>query len=200
MSRNINREEAMRKAAEKMRQKKEQEEREEKEFYQRITSGVPWLLFKSVVVFCTLLIVVTTIDQFVDGSSRKLTEDDWEINRNWEWTWHKILDVENGMFAPEIGIWGNRVENSVELIYSPILRSGKKLRFDIQMEGAPRMIHEETRWRSIFSVFPAFQIILLIPLLTYIFRRQKPWFNFARVASLVLVFPGALLVLYFTMF
>lgn len=190
----------MRIAAEKMRLKKEQEEREEKEFYERITSGVSWLIFKAVVVFCALLALITTIEQFADGPSKKLTEDDWKINKNWEWTWHKILDIENCMFAPEIGQWGNRVDSSIELTYSPILRVGKKLCFDFERTGCAKMRHEEIRWRSVFSVFPAFQIILLIPLFTFLFRCQRPWFNFARVASLVLVFPGALLVLYFTMF
>lgn len=200
MARNINREEAMRIAAEKMRLKKEQEEREEKEFYERITTGPQWLIFKVVVVFCTLLALVTTIDQFADGPSRKLSDDDWAISKNWEWPRHSVLDVENAMFAPENTTWWNRVEGSVELTYSPILRAGKKLQYDIQESESIKTPHEEIRWRSIFSIFPAFQIILLIPLFTFLFRRQKPWFNFARVASFALVFPGALVVLYFTMF
>ncbi|MFK7787412.1 MAG: hypothetical protein AB8B56_19970 [Crocinitomicaceae bacterium] len=54
-------------------------------------------------------------DPFADGPSRKLSDDDWQINKNWEWTWHKVLDVENCMFAPEIGDWGNLVEGSIEL-------------------------------------------------------------------------------------
>jgi len=197
---NPNREEAMRIAAEKVRRQKEKEEREEREFYERVTSGPQWLLFKVVVIFCTLLVLVTTIDQFVDGPSKKLSEDDWEINRDWEWTWHKILDVENAMFAPELKNWGNHAENSVELVYSPILRAGKKLRFDVEVNDVVVRKHEEIRWRSIYQWFPAFQILLLIPLLTFIFKRQKPWFNFARVASLVLILPGSLIVLYFTVF
>ena len=76
MSRYSDREEAFRIAAEKMREKREKEEREDREFYERITSGFPWFIFKSVVVFCTLLALVTTYDYFVDGPSKKLSEND----------------------------------------------------------------------------------------------------------------------------
>jgi hypothetical protein len=201
MTRNLNREEALQIAAERMRRKKEKEEREDREFYERITSGTPWLIFKSVVVFCTLMVLVTTIETFVDGPSKKLTEKDWKINREWEWTWHKILDVEGYMFTPELTYWNDHVENSLIITYSPIFRTGKKLTFDVKDEetGATISRHEEIRQRSIFTWFPAFQICLLIPLATYLLRRQSPWFNFARIASLVFVFPGTLLVIFFTM-
>ena len=62
MARNTTREESLRIAAEKVRLKKEKEEREDKEFYERITSGAPWLFFKIVVVFCTMMALITTIE------------------------------------------------------------------------------------------------------------------------------------------
>ena len=198
MTRNTNRQETFRIAAEKMRQKKEKEEREEKEFYERITSGTPWLIFKSIVIFCTLIALAATFDVFVDGPSKKLTEKDWKINREWEWTWHKILDVEGYMFTPELGNWSDHVENSLEIIYSPIFRTGKKLRYDVEVsESIIIKGQEEIRQRSIFTWFPAFQIFLLIPLATFIFKRQKPWFSFARIVSLFLVFPGTLFAIYY---
>jgi hypothetical protein len=199
MSRYSDREEAFRIAAEKMREKREKEEREDKEFYERITSGFPWFIFKSVVVFCTLLALVTTYDYFVDGPSKKLTDKDWKIDRNWEWTWHKILDVKGYMFAPELGNWSDRVENSLELTYSPIFRTGKKLSYLVEIEKSVRVKQVEIRQRSIFTWFPVFQIFLLIPLITFILKRQNSMFNFARVASLVFVFPGSLMVIYFTL-
>ena len=75
MTRNVNREESLRIAAEKMRQKREKEEREENEFYERITSGTPWLMFKAVVVFCSIIALITTIDQLFDGPTEKITEE-----------------------------------------------------------------------------------------------------------------------------
>lgn len=199
MTRNINREEAFQIAAEKVRLKKEKEAREEKEFYERITSGTQWILFKSVVVFCTLMALVTTFEVFVDGPSKKLTEKDWKIDRNWEYTWHKVLDVKGYMFTPTIGDWSDRVDSSLKLTYSPIFRTGKKLVYDIKTGESSIRKHEEIRQRSIFTWFPLFQLVLLIPLATYIFKRQSPWFNFARIASFVLVLPGTLLVIFLTL-
>ncbi|MNJ91803.1 hypothetical protein D3C87_94580 [compost metagenome] len=199
MTRNLDREEAMRIAAETMRRKKEKEAREDKEFYERITSGPQWFIFKTVVVFCTLMAVVTTFEVFVDGPTKKLSEKAWKINRDWEWTWHKVLDVEGYMFTPELKDWSDRVENTLKMTYSPVFRTGKKLSFDVKVDESGIRRHEQIRDRSIFTWFPAFQILLLIPLITYIFKRQSPWFNFARVVSFVIVLPGTLLVMYFSL-
>lgn len=199
MTRNYNREESLRLAAEKMRKKKEKEEREDREYYERITSGKQWLIFKIVVISCTLLALLTTFDTFVDGPTKKLSEKSWKIDRNWEYTWHKVLDVEGYMFTPTIANWSDRVEGSLEMTYSPVFRTGKKLTYDVKVSDSAISRQEEIRDRSIFTWFPVFQLFLLIPLFTFLFKRQKPWFNFARIASLFFVFPGALLIVYFTL-
>lgn len=199
MSREYDRQEIMRIAAEKMRQKKEKEAQEEKEFYERITSGWQWMLFKGVVVFCTLMFVVSIVETFVDGPTKKLTEKDWKIDRNWEYDWHKVLDVKGYTFMPELTHWNDRKENSLSLTYSPIFRTGKRLNYTVIEDAGFTRKQEEIREFSIFTWFPFFQILLLIPLATYIFKRQSPWFNFARIASMIIVFPGTLLVIFFAM-
>lgn len=197
MTRNFNHQENMRIAAERVRLKKEKEEREDREFYERITTGTPWFIFKAVVVFSTLMLLISTIEVFVDGPTKKLTEKSWKTDRDWEYTWHKVLDVEGYMFTPTLRDWSDRVENSIKITYSPIFRAGKMLSFDTKVSENVTRRQEEIRQRSIFTWFPAFQIFLLIPLITYIFKRQSPWFNFARIASLVFVFPGTLIVIFF---
>ncbi len=199
MTRNLNHQESMRIAAEKMRQKKEKEEREDREFYERITSGKPWLLFKIVVVFCTLMVLISTIEVFVDGPSKKLTDKSWKIDREWEYIWHKVLDVEGYMFSPLSGDWSDRVENSLEITYSPIFQTGKKLSYTMKSAQYGIRRQEEIRQNSIFTWFPVVQLFLLIPLMTFLFKRQSAWFNFARVASLIFVFPGTLMLIYFTL-
>ncbi|MDX2362202.1 MAG: hypothetical protein QNK23_15445 [Crocinitomicaceae bacterium] len=199
MKKKYSREVVLRIAAEKMRLKKEKEEREDKEFYERMTSGTSWLIFKTIVVFSTLMLLVTTFEFFVDGPTKKLTEEDWKIDRNWEWTWHKVLDVEGYMFSPLLNDWVNKVDSSLEITYSPIFRTGKKLSYDVQVNGSRIRRHEEIRQRSVFTWFPAFQLFLLIPIITFIFKRQKPWFYFARMVSFFIVFPGTLMVIYFTL-
>lgn len=200
MSSRMSREESLRIAAEKMRRKKEKEQRESEEFYARITSGTPWLLLKVVVVFCTVMMVVATIEHFVDGPTVKLTDEDWQIDKNWEYTGHAVLDVQGYMFTPTYLSWWDKQENGLALTYSPIFRTGKKLHFESTLGETAMVKHfTEIRQRSIFSWFPFFQLLLLIPLATFIFKRKSPWFNFARIVSFVFVFPGALIVIYFTM-
>lgn len=199
MGRNIDREESLRLAAERRRLQKEKEEREEREFYERITSGVQWLLFKVVVIFCTSMILISTIEVFVDGPTKKLAANSWKIDRNWEYTWHKVLDVEGYMFTPTLDDWSDRVETSLRMTYSPIFRTGKKLCYDRKVNGSRVIRHEELRQSSLFNWFPAFQIFLLIPLVTFIFKRQSAWFNFARVASFALVLPATLLVIFYSL-
>jgi hypothetical protein len=196
---NYSREDIIRVAAEKIRKKKEKEAREEKELYERITSGRPWLIFKAIAIFCTLMFVVTTIEFFVDGPAEKVTEKDWKINREWEWPWHQIVDVDGYLFAPLLSDWLDHVDNSIEITYSPIFRTGKKLSYDIQVSESGIRRHEEIRFRSIFTWFPLVQIFLLIPLIPLIFKRQRPWFYFARLASLFFVFPGSLLLIYYAL-
>jgi len=36
------------------------------------------------------------------------------------------------MFAPQNGDWFERIENSLNITYSPILKVGKKLSYDVQ--------------------------------------------------------------------
>lgn len=192
----MTREESLRLAAEKIRLKKEKEIREDNEFYARITSGPQWLIFKVIVAICTLMALLTTFEIFVDGPTKKLSEKDWKINREWEFTWHRVLDVEDYVFAPELVPWTNHVENSIEITYSPIFRTGKTLSFDTESPRTGRSRLEVVREGSIFTWFPIFQLFLLIPLVTFLFKRQKPWFNFARLLSMVFVFPGMLMVIY----
>lgn len=199
MARDIDREESFRIAAERMRLKKDKEEREDREFYERITSGPQWFIFILIMIFCTSMALITTIEVFVDGPTKKLSENSWQINRDWEYTWHKVLDVEGYMFTPESGDWSDRLENSLKLTYSPIFRTGKKLKYTIKDYDGIVSQRAEIRQQSIFTWFPLFQIVMLIPLITFIFKRQSAWFNFARVASFVFVLPGTVLVIYFAL-
>lgn len=199
MSRNIDREEAFRLAAEKVRLKKEKEAQADKEFYERITSGFQWLLFKIVMVLCTIMVVITSIEVLVDGPTEKLSEQDWKIDRDWEYTWHKVLDVKGYMFTPTLKDWSDRKENDLKMVYSPIFHTGKKLTYKRKTSEASYTDHEELRQHSLFNWFPEFQILLLIPLLTFVFRRQSAWFNFARIASFIVVFPGMLLVILYSL-
>ena len=194
-----NHDEILRIAAERLRRKEEKEKREEKEYYEKITSGFRWGLFKVVVVFCTLMAVLTTIETFVDGATKKLDKSQWKIDRELYMMFHQTIKVEDYLFFPPISDWSGNIEDSYEITYTPIFRTGKKLSYDIQVDDTTVRRHEEIRSRSIFDWFPARQILMLIPLATFLLKRQNPWFNFARIASLVFIFPAILMITYFTL-
>lgn len=199
MSGNYNLEDTLRIAAERLRRKAEEEKRAEDEFYKKITTGAPWLLFKTVVAFCTLMAVLTTIDIFVDGETKKLENSEWRIDRELYLLWHQSVKVDDYLFVPHLRDWSGHMENGYEITYSPIFQTGKLLSYDLQVNETTVRRHSEIRARSIFTWFPYLQIAMLIPLATFIFRRQKPWFNFARVASMIIVLPGILLVTILTL-
>lgn len=193
------REEALLIAAEKVKRKAEKEQREEDEFYGRITSGTQWLLFKIVVGFCTLMVVLTTIDVLVDGETKDLDESEWAIDRELYMIAHQSITVDGALFVAPFKNWRGHVDNSFAMTYSPIFGTPKKMSYDQDLSGVGTMRQETIRRRSIFTWFPYFQIVMLIPLLTFFYKRQKPLFNFARVMSLIIVLPGILLVLFITL-
>jgi hypothetical protein len=199
MTRDTNREEYYRSVAEKVRLNKEKEAQEEKEFYERITSGPWWIFFKTVVVFCTFMAVATLIDHFFDGPTKKLDEKAWKVDQDWRYEGHAVINVEGYLFTPEYFDWFTHIENSVQITYSPIFRTGKVLQYKSIVNGDEVVYHRQIRFRSTFNWFPFLQILLIIPFFTYLLRRQSPWFNFARIISLVLVFPGALMILFFAL-
>lgn len=191
------RQEALKKAAENLRRQKENEAREEKEYFEKITSGTPWLFFKILVAFCTLMILCTTIDVFVDGHSKKLGENEWKIDRNLYMRGHQSISVDDHLFIASFREWNGHIDNSLIVTYSPIFQTEKKLRFTQEVSEGVEIQHEVLRRRSIFTWFPFVQLFLLIPLLTFIFKAQKPLFAFARGASLFLVLPTTLVLLFF---
>ena len=196
---NYSREEALLIAAERLRRKEEEEKLKENQYYEKITTGKPWFLFKIVVAFCTLMIVITTIEIYVDGETKKLTENEWKIDRELYLFGHQSVKVGDYLFAPPLKKWFGHVDNSFNITYTPIFGTGKRLSYDLEINEYTTIRSDTIRQRSIFTWFPFLQIIMLIPLLTFFYKRQKPLFNFARVASIVIVFPGTLMITILTL-
>ncbi len=194
-----NREEALRIAAERRRKQKEEEERKENEYFEKITSGTPWLLFKVVVAFCTLMFLITTIDTLVDGPTKKISENEWRIDRQLYLTGHQSVIVESALFVPSFANWMGHIDDSFEVTYSPILGTPKKISYDREVQEGVIVRNTEMRRRSMFNWFPFLQILMLIPLFTFIFKRKQIWFTFARGTSFFLVAPASLLILIYTL-
>lgn len=187
--------EAMRKAALKLQQQKEEEERKDREYFERITTGRPWLIFKIGVAFCTLMLILTSIDIYVDGKSKKLKEGEWRIDRELYMNGHQSIKVGNALFIAPFEIWFGHIDDSFEITYSLIFQTGKKLAYNQEVSEGAVVRHEVIRRRSIFTWFPFLQIAMVIPLLVFIFKRKKPWFRFARTMSLLIITPMSFIIL-----
>ena len=195
-----NREEALRIAAEKVRRTKEEEKRKEDEYFKRVTSGFPWLFFKIVVVFCTLMVFITMVEIVIDGKTEKLTEDDWKIDRELYQPGHQSIKVGDYLFVAAFKEWLGHVDSSFEITYTPIFQTAKKLSYNQEISENNIVRQEVMRRRSIFNWFPFFQLFMLIPLLTFIFKRQNTLFNFSRIVSMFVVLPATVLILILSMF
>lgn len=193
------REEALKIAAERRRKQLEEEKQKEDAYFKKITSGTPWLLFKVVVAFSTLTFLITTIDIVVDGPTKKISETEWRIDRQLYMTGHQSVTVQGALFVPAFRDWIGHVDDSFKITYSPILGTPKRMSYEQELsEGGTRVRREELRRRSIFNWFPFLQLLMLVPLLTLIFKRQQVWFTFARGTSFFLVAPASLLIIIYT--
>ncbi|MCB9222764.1 MAG: hypothetical protein H6582_01200 [Crocinitomicaceae bacterium] len=191
---------AIAKAAERVRQEKEAEKERDAAYYQKITSGNRWLFFKGIVVFTTLMLILTTYDTFVMGPTEKISPSEWEMNRElYRINYQSIWVHGHALFTPHLEDWIGHLEEGFEVTYTPIFHDEKILSFlqvPYTTEGnAAPIRHYVWRDRSIYNWFPLFQIMLLIPLLTFLLRRPKPWFNYLRMASMVLILPGTIFIL-----
>lgn len=199
MSRNLNREEYLRVKAEQIRLKKEKEALEERAIYERATTGLWWLSFKIVVVVSTFMAVATLVDHLFDGRIHKLDEQSWKIDQDWSYPGHSVVNIDGYLFTPDYYHWAPHVENTIQLTRTPIFRTGKKLTFDTKVNGNQIVQHTELRWRSIFDWFPFVQIMFFIPLVTFIFKQQSPWFNLGRIISYTVVIPCAFAIYFYAL-
>lgn len=202
---NKTRQEHLKRAAEQIRKAKEREVVKEKEYYEKITSGTRWMIYKVFTFFCVLLAVLTTIDTFTDGKVVRLSPEQFRFDRSLGALNHQSIWVnENDLFLVHFrDLKGMNLE-TFEVTESFIFEDNKYLSFLQEYEDS---VTPMTRTRiyvpkriSIYDWFPLTQVFLLVPLLVLLFKRQKPWFNFAQMACFILLFPGSLVLLYSLVF
>jgi hypothetical protein len=173
---------------------KEQTAKQEIIDYENSITGTKWNLFKGIVVFCCLMAVLTTLDTFIDGGERTLDSKEWRVDRSIYSIGYQSIWVNDALFMPSFDQWIGFEPNSFEVTESFIFRDEKHLHFvqvpDKYVDAEQRPIQRHTaRIRSIYNWFPALQVLLLIPLLTFFFKRKAPLFNFARIVSLYVLGP-----------
>lgn len=188
------------KTAERIKKAREAELIKEKEFYTKITSGTSWLWFKIGTAFCILMVILTTYDTFFDGETKPISQNEYNFNRELYAIGYQSVWVDENLFIVPIESMIGMDMNSFQVTYSPIFGDPKFLSFASYYEDTKtpleKRIQVAQKRISIYEWFPLAQIMLLLPLLVIIFKRQKAWFNFARVGCFILLFPGSILLLF----
>lgn len=143
-----------------------------------------------------LLNISITIDYFVDGSTKYLPVGTYDFDRSLYSKSNASVWVGDEIFTPYYKDFVSADYSSFKLTHSLIFNKAKYISFIGHKKSTPERFKAYERI-SIFDSFPLAQLLLLIPLLLWIFKRKSSFFNFMRVTSLLLIFPGALIILIF---
>ncbi|MFT5822778.1 MAG: hypothetical protein ACI8ZM_004035 [Crocinitomix sp.] len=202
---NPNRQEHLKRAAEQIKKAKEFEAIKEQEYYEKITGGTRWKIFTFLAYFCVLLALLTSIDTFVDGKTVKLREGDFRFDRSLgAMNYQSIWVNENDLFLVHFQDLQGKLLNTFEVTESFIFGDNKYLSFIQEYEDTVTPLTRTRKYASkrvsIYDWFPLTQVFLFVPLLVLLFKRRKPWFNFAQMACFILIYPGSLILLYTLIF
>lgn len=190
------RKEHMRRAAEMLAKKKAEEAIKDAEYYKKITTGNRWTLFAIGVFICLIINVIATIDTFVDGETVKLPSGSFYHERLPYSKANALVIVDQDIFTPYYKDFISVDFESFTMTNSLLFGQAKFIEFDAHTLGDRQRFIAYERI-SIFEWFPYLQIMLLIPLFTFLMKRQAPWFIFMRYLCLLIIFPGSLVMLYF---
>ena len=188
-------EERMQKLREAAIEKKRLELEKEAAYFERISSGIQWKVFKILSIYCALLGVVMAIETVFDGKEKSvplsnLSFYEGAINHGDDW------------YTPIYTELTGYLDTSFKVIYSPIFQAPKYLKWTsaYQDSKTPLTYTDYTEWRynSVYGYYVYIQIVLLIPLGVFLYKRPTPLFKFARMLCLVLIFPAGIYLFFVT--
>ena len=192
------------KTAERILKEREEELIKDREHFEKITSGNRWKLFTGLTFFCVILALIITYDTFVDGKSVPISDNDYRFERSLYVIGSQSVWVDDNLFMVPFENMIGMDLNSFQLINSPILGDPKYIGFESNYEDSvtplERRVHFAQKRISIYEWFPLVQILLLLPLIVFFYKRQKPWYNFAQMTCFLLIFPGSILLLFTLIF
>lgn len=187
--------EKMRLAAERTRQIKEKEQEEEAAYYQKISSGTNWKIFKIFTYYCLGLALLITIETIFDGNRTHLSSSEYvfhsgSVQQGDDWYFPKYTELTGFL------------DTSFYVVNSPIFGAPKYLVWTSGYKDTktPLTYTEYDVWRfnSIYSYYVYIQITLLIPLLVLWYKRPTAMFKFGRMLCLFLIFPASIYLLFVT--
>lgn len=189
----------LKRAAETLEKQKAEEALKEAEYYEKRTTGTSWLVFKIGAIFCAILSIVLTFDLFVDGDTVSMPEGTYDYRRIPHEKVYAAVWVGDDIYRPHYEDFVSVDYSSFTVTESLITGAGKYISFTAHTLDTPQRF-SAFRQYSVFNWFPYVQIMLLIPLFVFLFKRQKAWFNYMRILCLFLIMPGGVLILLFQLF
>lgn len=176
MASDLEREERYKQARKRYQQMKRKEAEEYERYYQSLTTGKKWLIFKLVVIACTLISLLFTIDtlflptSFKNGHIAKSNRQIEFSNISGKGTTPIILDNGKRIWVPiRVMVIGQKRGLSVE--YTSIFKDIKSV-----------SLWDTIGWEkytpdySLVKTFPVIPLILLFPLLTFFIKSRSHTF------------------------
>lgn len=180
--------------AEKLKKQRQEEAEKDRLYFEKLTSGTRWKLFGTFSILCVILAILLTFDTFKDGKVYQLTTNQYRFDRSLgSWGNQSVWVNEEDIFLIPFEELFDFDENSFQLTTSPIFGDPKYLSFKKKETTGDSTRYYFQKRISIYEWFPLVQLMLLIPLFVFLFKRQKPWFKFAQFTCFFLIFPGSII-------
>lgn len=175
---------------------KEKAREKDRLYFESITTGSKWTIFKIFTFYCAALALIITVETFYDGEKVFLTESQRTF-------YEGAINVDDDWYFPDYVDLTGYLDTTMHIAYSGIFGAPKYLGWTSKYQDSktPLTYNRFYTWRynSVYSFFGGIQLILLIPLFLFWFKRPHPVFVFGRMMSLVLIFPASIFLLFVTM-
>ena len=176
--------ELLKKIAQRELANREREKQKNEAFFRKITTGIAWKVFIGGAALCLLLSILFTIDSLADGEVVSITENDFKFDRSKLVAYgYQSVWVDNEIYTPSFEELYGFDEHSFKVHYSPIFHDPKYITFNSDLgDDIPVM-----RRLSLYEYFPFVELLLLIPLIVVLYKRQNGVFYFLWALSILFV-------------
>jgi len=188
-------EEKMNLARQKASALKEKERLQDEAYYEKISSGNSWKIFKAFSFYCLFLAVLITVETAIDGEKEKIDRSSLLYDQAY-------IEVNGGSYTPLYVEIAGFLDTSFYVVHSPIFGADKYLQWTSEYEDTKTplkyTVYNEWRLNSVYEYFIFIQIVLLIPIFLVLYKRPSGLFKFGRMMCLVLIFPASVYLLFVT--
>lgn len=186
-------EERLRKAKERYNQRKKEEQDEEDRYYESITQGKPFIIFKYVVLMSIITAFLISADRFISGKIETHTIE--KMDARYASGGLRYFAVYPVQLENNEQLWLSeeyqaliKQNSSIQIERSNIFQKIKR----IYIESGNNYIATTTDF-SIFGTFPIIPLLFLIPLIAFLLKSRTLLYSILFHSSLYLYIPGLLI-------